>query len=247
MPKEDKKQKKLGSKIVSWIFGALIVVMLAFEGYGLISARSNHGVPNFFGYQFLVIQTDSMDLGPETFPVDMGIVVQKVDPDTLVASSETSAHDGDVITFYRRLDGRVVTHRIIEIEENAAGLVFVCLGDNLEAETCPAGGCSESNADHIPESDVMGKVINKSAALGTAYRFLSNPATMLLLVLIPLGTLVVLSAIDFVKALKTKAVSAATEAPMLTKEDMEAIKEETRRSLFEELKASTKEDETSEK
>ncbi|MFA5235476.1 MAG: S26 family signal peptidase [Bacilli bacterium] len=247
MTKENKKAKSIGSKIVSWIFGTLIVAMLAFEGYGLISSRSNHGVPNFFGYQFLVIQTDSMDLGPDTYPVDMGIVVKKVDPSTLVASTETSAHDGDVITFYRRLDGRVVTHRIIEIDENASGLVFVCLGDNLDAETCPAGGCSESNADRIPEADVMGKVVNKSAALGTAYRFLSNPATMLLLVLIPLAILVVLSAIDFVKALKMKQAPAPVGAPILTKEDMEAIKEEARRSLLEELKAAPKEDETSEK
>jgi hypothetical protein len=41
------KAKKIGSKIVSWVFGALIMTMLAFEGYGLISARSNHGVPKF--------------------------------------------------------------------------------------------------------------------------------------------------------------------------------------------------------
>ncbi len=247
MSKVIKQAKKIGSKIVSWIFGALIVTMLAIEGYGLISSRSNHGVPNFFGYQFLVIQTDSMDLGPDTYPVNMGIVIQKVDPDTLVASSETAAHDGDVITFYRRLDGRVVTHRIIAIDENAAGLVFVCLGDNLNAETCPASGCSESNADRIPEADVMGKVVNKSAALGSAYRFLSNPATMLLLVLIPLGILVVLSAIDFAKAIKTKQAAAPAGAPLLTKEDVEAIKEEARRSLLEELKAAPKEDKPSEK
>jgi hypothetical protein len=80
-------KKSLLSKIISIFFGSLIVVMLAFEGYGLISARSNYGVPNFFGYQFLVIQTDSMDTGPDTFPVNMGIIVQKVAPETLVAST----------------------------------------------------------------------------------------------------------------------------------------------------------------
>lgn len=246
MDKKKQEKKSLASRIVSGIFGALIVMMLALEGYGLISARSNHGVPNFFGYQFLVIQTDSMDTGPDTFPVDMGIIVQKVDPDTLVASSTFEAFDGDVITFYRRLDGRVVTHRIVDIESNAAGLVFVCLGDNLQAETCPTGGCSMSNVDRVPEADVLGKVIDKSVAIGSAYRFLSNPVTMLLLVLVPLGALVVLSAFDFVKALKTKETASANEAPLLSKEDIEAIKNEAKQVLLEQMKQQAKEENSDE-
>jgi len=235
-----KTKQSLLSKIMSWVFGSLIVVMLVFEGFGLISARSNYGVPNFFGYQFLVIQTDSMDTGPETFPVDMGIIVQKVPTDTLVASSEFAAFDGDVITFYRRTDDRVVTHRIIDIDTNDQGLVFVCLGDNLFADTCPPNGCSLGNADRIPEADVLGKVVDKSAALGSAYRFLSNPVTMLLLVLVPLGGLVVFSAIDFVKALKAKPETSS--GVTLTEEDIKAIKEETRRALLEDMKKQAKEE-----
>jgi hypothetical protein len=239
-------KKSLASKIVSIFFGALIVVMLAFEGYGLISARSNYGVPNFFGYQFLVIQTDSMDTGPDTFPVDMGIIVQKVDPDTLVASTAFEAFDGDVITFFRRSDGRVVTHRIVDIETNSAGLVFVCIGDNLNAETCPPAGCSLSSVDRVPEVDVLGKVVNKSKAIGTAYRFLANPLSMLLLVMVPLGALVVLSAIDFVKAVKTKQPAEVTNAPLLSQEDIEAIKNEAKQAILEQMKKQAKEEENNE-
>jgi hypothetical protein len=181
-----------------------------------------------------------MDTGPETFPVDMGIIVQKVDTDTLVASSEFSAFDGDVITFFRRSDNRVVTHRVIDIDTDEQGLVFVCLGDNLFAATCPTAGCSLGNADRIPEADVLGKVVNKSATLGSAYRFLSNPLTMLLLVLVPLGVLVVFSAFDFIKALKAK--PEITPGVTLTEEDIKAIKEETRRALLEDMKKQAKED-----
>ncbi len=241
MNKRPAKHKSIGSRIVSWIFGALIVTMLALEGYGLISARSNHGVPNFFGYQMLVIQTDSMDLGPDTYPIGMGIIVKKAAPETLLASTAFDNFDGDVITFFRRTDGRVVTHRIIAIESNTDGLVFVALGDNLNATTCPETGCTIFNADRIPEADVLGKVVDKSAALGSAYTFLSHPATMLLLVLLPLGVLVVLSAVDFVKVLKTKEET-PTGTGLLTKEDIQAIKDETRKALLEEWKSSKKEE-----
>lgn len=226
-----KKKKSVISRVISGILGALVILMIGLEGYGLFSARSNYGVPNFFGYQFLVIQTDSMDRGPNTYPVDMGIVVKKVAPETLVASTDFYNYDGDVITFYRRLDRRVVTHRIIDIETNANGLVFVCLGDNLNAQTCPDGGCTLSNVDRIPEADVLGKVIDKSPALGTAYNFLSNPVTMLLVVLLPLAVLVVLSALDFIKAVKTKE-QPVTATPLLSKEDIEAIKREAREALL---------------
>jgi len=130
--------------------------------------------------------------------------------------------------------GRVVTHRIIGITSGGQGLVFRCLGDNLMAETCPESGCTLSNSDYVGEADVLGKVVAKSLPLGKAYRFLSNPVTMLLLVLLPLGILVVLSSIDFVKALKTKE-EAPTNAINLTTDEINEIKESARKAILEEL------------
>ena len=63
---------------------------------------------------------------------------------------------------------------------------------------------------------------------------------MLLLVLLPLGVLVVLSAIDFVKAMKHKETVPASVK--FTKEDMEAIKDEARKALLEDLKSAKKEE-----
>jgi signal peptidase I len=120
--KHRQKNKKI-KKILSAILGVLIVFIVGLQLIGIITARSNYGVSNFFGYQTLVVLTDSME---DELPVGSGIIVKRTDPATLEVD--------DIITFFRPNDGLIVTHRIIEIDEGEERY-FRCLGDNIFAST----------------------------------------------------------------------------------------------------------------
>ena len=56
--------KKLWSKIMDWVLGVLVVLLLALQIDIIITSRRNYGVPQLFGYSFMQILTNSMD-GPE--------------------------------------------------------------------------------------------------------------------------------------------------------------------------------------
>lgn len=192
-----KKKKSLIGKIITYVFGGLIVLMLGFQILGTVTAQSNYGVPSFFGYQTLIVLTNSME---PAYKVDEAIVVKKVDVRILIASTTPEEKNGDVITFYRRDDGLIVTHRIIEILPQEDGtLNFRTLGDNLNAETCPPSGCTVDNADYVYGDDILGKVVGKSAAFGGVVRLTTNPFVIAGVAIIPLMYVFISSIADIVK------------------------------------------------
>ncbi|HMM00228.1 MAG TPA: S26 family signal peptidase [Bacilli bacterium] len=197
-----KKKSKIGT-IVSWVLGSLIALLFVVEASGFITARSNYGVPNFFGYQTMTVLTDSME---PVMPVGVGIIVQKVDVTTLKASSEIENHDGDIISFYNPNAKVIITHRIIDIIiDGNDNYTFYTLGDNLEAESCYVNfghACDYSNYDVVPERYVLGKVIEVSKPIGVAYQTLSNVYLFPIVVLIPLLWVFISAMRDIIKGTK---------------------------------------------
>src|SRR5574344_2010035 len=258
-----KKKKALWKVILDWVFGIFIVTIIAVEGYGLLTAKNNYNVPNFFGYQIMHVLTDSMeknykdDSSIHEYPVGDGVIVKKVDfslitsttftkngqeitfygdskssikADQYLDSNDNPVHypsnnslsyessypgdnlDGSVIAYYSTILQQVVTHRVMEIDclkstDGTSTYYFYTRGDNLNAQTCPEGGCSRSYRDSytgISQEYVLGVVVGDSLALGTISKLSTEPWFVLLLVLVPLSLIVVFSAIDFIKALKMK-------------------------------------------
>jgi len=229
--KTEHKKTSLFSKIATVFLSVFVFLLLTVEIMGFISARSNYGVSSIFGYQTMIVLTDSMD---PTLPVGDGIVVQKVDSSTLVASTTLESLDGDIITFYRANDGVIVTHRIIEIVENEDGSrVFRCLGDNLHATNCPTNGCSIANSDYVEEKYVLGKVINVSAAIGKVHTIFTSPWVTFCLVLVPLGLIFISSLKDFIRAAKGKEEPAT--AASFEGEEFEEIKEKQKLEMLKEI------------
>lgn len=228
-----KNKKSIFGKILTWVLGSFVGILLVVQVAGLISARNNFGVSSLFGYQSFVVLTDSME---PSLPVGDGVIVKKVDPQTLVASTTPEAKDGDIITFYRTVDGLIITHRIIEVINDGDGtLTFKCLGDNLNAQTCPEEGCTIENSDDVPQEFVLGKVIRSSAALGGLTRFFTNPITTLFLVLIPLGGVFASSIIDFIKAAKMNPKEKTAQEVSFKGEDFDKIKEQEKLLLLKEM------------
>lgn len=210
-----KPKKKLFDRIMTVILGVFIGLVILVEGVGILSARTNYGVPNFFGYQTMVVLTPSME---PTLPVDSAIIIQRIeDYSTLNASTTYDARDGDMISFRTLIEGHdaIITHRIVAIRFEGGVYIFETKGDN--------------NTNQIPQDFniyqdmVLGKVVHMSVALGKIQKFFSNPIVMFLLVLIPLGYIVFLSIRDFVRALKNKPVE-VEQGPATTLSDEEIAK-----------------------
>jgi len=229
--KTERKKTSLFSKIVTAFLSVFVFLLLTVEVMGFISARSNYGVSSIFGYQTMIVLTDSMD---PALPVGDGIVVQKVEYATLVASTTLESQDGDIISFYRPNDGVIITHRIIEIIENEDGSrTFRCLGDNLHAENCPTNGCSIANSDYVEEKYVLGKVINVSAAIGKIHTVFTSPWVTFCLVLVPLGLIFVSSLKDFIKVAKGKEEPAGSAT--FKSDEFEEIKEKQKLEMLKEI------------
>ncbi len=200
----NKKTKSKVGKLFTYIFGGIVFLLLAFQIMGTVTARSNYGVPSFFGYQTLIVLTDSME---PAYKVDEAIVVKKVQPASLKASTSIDAQDGDVITFYRQADGLIVTHRIIDILPQEDGTYhFKTLGDNLNAQTCPIDGCDpDIHYDYVTQTDILGVVIGKSALFGRVVNVTTNPFVIASVAVIPLFYVFISSVADIVKHSKMKA------------------------------------------
>ena len=198
-----KKKKSLFGRIFTIIAGSLIGLLLIMQITGSISAQSNYGVQRFGNYQVLVVVTDSME---PSIKVGEGIFVKRVPLDDIEASTSVESKDGDVLTFYRPYDNVIVTHRVIEILPQSDGSIdFKTLGDNLNAQTCPSGGCNpETNFDYVEGEYVLGKVVGQSYAFGQFFKVTSNPIAIAAVAVVPLLYVFISSVVDVVKNSKLK-------------------------------------------
>ena len=162
-------------KWISYTIDAVLVGVIALLGYVQISMiltkKGNYGVPMAFGHSFLYVSTDSMDDEPSSsIWKGNGIVIAKVAPSSLVASTPILDEngeiidfkkDGDVVTFYYDKIKAPDTHRIIEknYSSETATYTFVTMGDNPEAHRL-------HRTETWDEKALIGKVIHHSEGLG---------------------------------------------------------------------------------
>lgn len=148
------------------------MIILCAVGVLLTAVLTPKGeVPRIFGYTLFRVMTGSMEPG---IPVDALIVVQEVEPETLVV--------GDVISFFSRdpsLLGEVNTHRIVDIYKEEGNLYFSTRGD------------ANNVVDRYQtrEEDIIGKVIFSSKGIGKMIRLISNPLVFLPLIILPLAVM----------------------------------------------------------
>lgn len=206
------KKKKLWSSIVTWVLGALILLLVVVDVFAIVSGNqsNNHGVPFLFGRGYLRVLTDSMaydstsgEVLADDLPVNTCAIIQKVDPSTL--------EDGDVITYYSATVSEsmgttmIISHRIKEHTTVSGKLVFYTIGDNLKAQTCGDTGCSyPANREAISEDDVIGKVIGHNDFLGGVLYVVQQQWFVPVAVLVPLTVIATLSAVDFLKEAKAE-------------------------------------------
>ena len=111
---KNKKVLKIILNVFIWIFVAFSALMTILS---LAASTSPDGIPSLAGNAFMTVASDSME---DTIKVGDLIIAKK-----LTDEQKQQLEVGDVITFYKDLDGdgneEINTHRIIEIVYEADG------------------------------------------------------------------------------------------------------------------------------
>lgn len=116
-------------KIISTTLFAIVVTFLVLTFLWIVVAKSNGKTPSLFGVYVFEVQTGSMQ---PTLPVNSLIVSRRPsDVKNLKTGVKSSSNSGDIVTF-TMLDGRRVTHRLIDKAYDADGnfIGYRTCGDN---------------------------------------------------------------------------------------------------------------------
>ena len=103
-----KRKKRAWIRAVVWLLVILVSPIIVF--FSLVIVNPTTGA-NFFGYTFYIVESESMR---PVFDINDCIVVKHL-------KSKDEVQIGTDICFVRKSDGKIVTHRVIDITENEMG------------------------------------------------------------------------------------------------------------------------------
>lgn len=157
-----KRRKDINTRIKKIIFIFLVIIL-----YNVVllymSYIDKFDTPSFYIYKAYLISTESME--PELKKGD-AIIIKKVAEDHLRVN--------DIVTF--KINGEIITHRIVRIDEVNSEKFYITKGDNNNVE----------DSDELRFSDIEGKQIIKIPHLGNIVAGLKNGIVIILVVLIAL-------------------------------------------------------------
>ncbi|MCX4249227.1 MAG: signal peptidase I [Bacilli bacterium] len=160
-----KNEKRWYQKISNWLTIIAVVILVPVLLINLsIMFQANTDkdkVPSVFGFKPFIVLSGSMETDIRVGDL---IITKEVDPTTLKI--------GDVIAF-RDAEGTVTTHRIIEIVDNRGEDSFITKGDNN----------SSQDQQLVELSDVEGIYVARIPSVGNVLKSLSEPTTIIIVVL----------------------------------------------------------------
>lgn len=161
-----KREKKWYQKISNWLLLLACVVLIpiiCINVYIMIQAKTNQDVvPSVLGYKPFMVLSGSME--SKIYRGDL-IITKIVDPEDLEVK--------DIIAF-RDAQGTVTTHRIIDIVEKEGEHYFVTKGDNNDSQ----------DQNLVEYKDVEGIYITRIPGIGSIMDKLSEPTTIVIIVLV---------------------------------------------------------------
>lgn len=176
----DSKYFQIPYKIVKAI---IIIVMVTYVTF--IIAQRVSGNKSVFGYRIFTVATGSM--------------IPNYNINDVLAIKEVNSNDleiGDDITYLgKKLDvnGRIVTHRIIDIKTENGKKTYITKGINSTVED-PA----------ITSDQIYGKVIGKIPVVTEINHIIKNQYGFFFLIFLPLVTVVFLEIADTVTEIKNE-------------------------------------------
>jgi signal peptidase I len=163
-------RKKLWS-ILSSVIGSILLMMVCILAFAVLSSRLTGEEPTLLGYQVKAVLSGSME---PTFQTGSIISIK-------LAENRTSYKTGDIITF--RMKDKLITHRIIEVQQKNGKAVFKTKGDNNDVPDLWT----------VPAQSIVGKYTDFTIPyIGYALNYANSKAGSALLLIIP-GILFILS------------------------------------------------------
>ncbi len=155
--------------------------MLIFA-FAVISSKASGGEPTIFGYQLKTVLSGSME---PTFQTGSIIAIKP-------AESSSKYDKGDVITF-RDKDDKIITHRIIEVEQVNGKMMYTTKGDNNDG----------ADLDPVLSQNVIGKYTEFTIPyVGYLLNYANSKAGAALLLVVPGVILVLYSIFSVYKAIR---------------------------------------------
>lgn len=158
--KSIEKRKKIVKNIKNILYVILIILIYNMVLIGVSSLNKFKNI-NLFGYKSYVITSASME--PEIRAGD--VIISKI-------TKQQDLQKGDVITFRKNQD--VITHRIVDIENNEEKKYYVTKGDNNKYE----------DLEKVEYGQIEGKYIFKISKLGKFIILLDNKIVVLIIMLV---------------------------------------------------------------
>lgn len=174
----DSKYFQIPYKIIKFIIFLILILYLAF-----ILIQRISGNQSIFGYRIFSVATGSMI--PE-YNVNDVLAIKEINTDELKV--------GDDITYLgNKLDvnGRIVTHRIIEIKEENGEKIYITKGINNIAED-----------PSIKGNQIYGKVVGKIPVITEINHIIKNQYGFFFLIFVPLVAVIFLEIADTITEMK---------------------------------------------
>lgn len=174
----DSKYFQIPYKIIKTIIFLVLICYLAF-----IIIQRVSGNQSVFGYRLFSVATGSM---VPDYNIDDVLAIKDVNPDELKV--------GDDITYLgnkQDVNGRIVTHRIISIEEKNGKKEYITKGINNSVED-----------PTIEANQIYGKVIGKVPIITEINHIVKNQYGFFFLIFLPLVIVVFLEIADTITEMK---------------------------------------------
>ncbi len=179
----DNKKFNTITNIVSTV---VLVISISICANVLLSSKADIGVPKFFNYSFVSVQSNSMI--DEFYEGDL-IVIKRYDHE---ANHEYKV--GDIITFVNVEKGprEILTHSIVEVIDGADYTAYATKGKHPKAPVDP---------HHVPYDNVLGTYTGiRIGYLGKFFDFSQTPKGTLLLIVLPAAVIIIWQLFSFLRS-----------------------------------------------
>ncbi len=195
--------RKLGRFLLGVILFCFLAVATASVLITLFSEKNETGAVELFGYQTLIVTSNSMEECSETdvskyeiqsIPKNAMVLVQLVPENEAEANSwYRSLKVGDVLTFrYYYAQQITITHRITKItEKKTGGFIIELEGDNKNSNVDQLKQTIDTS-DAASMNYVIGKVKFASIFPGLLLSALKSPVGLVLIIMIPCAIIIMM-------------------------------------------------------
>lgn len=150
-------------KVLKWIVMILLIFIIIINITLIVKTELNKDeIADFLGYTPFIVATGSME---PVLHVEDIIITKKVE--------ENQLKKGDIISYYDKQDKIVITHRIINIEEQEGKKIYTTKGDNNSSE----------DRNKITIDNIQGKYVISIPFVGKIANYTATPMGLIMIVI----------------------------------------------------------------